>query len=54
MQVITTEGMPPGERFEVWRDIVARTLRFRMEPWCPWTTRRARKCGSLRLAAYRL
>jgi AraC-like DNA-binding protein len=35
MQVITTEGVQPGERFEVWRDIVARTLRFRMEPLVP-------------------
>ena len=52
MQVITTEGVPPGERFEFWRDIVAQgAMRFRMEPMEPWTTRRRRKCGSLRLAA---
>ena len=32
MQVITTEGVPPGERCEFWRDIVARgALRFRMD-----------------------
>lgn len=36
MQVITTEGVPPGERFEFWRDIVARgALHFRMEPLEP-------------------
>jgi AraC family transcriptional regulator, positive regulator of tynA and feaB len=33
MQVITTEGVPPGERLEFWRDIVARgALLFRIEP----------------------
>ena len=32
MQVITTRGVPPGDRFEFWRDIVARgALQFRME-----------------------
>ena len=36
MQVITTEGVPPGERFEFWRDIVAQgAMRFRMEPMEP-------------------
>ena len=36
MQVITTEGVPPGERFELWRDIVAQgAMRFRMEPMEP-------------------
>jgi AraC family transcriptional regulator, positive regulator of tynA and feaB len=33
MPVITTEGVPPGERFEFWRDGIARSaLEFRMEP----------------------
>jgi AraC family transcriptional regulator, positive regulator of tynA and feaB len=36
MQVITTRGVPPGERFEFWRDIVARgALQFRMQPLEP-------------------
>jgi len=36
MQVITTEGVPPGERLEFWRDIVARgAMQFRMEPLGP-------------------
>ncbi len=33
MPVITTEGVPPGERFEFWRDSIARSaLEFRMQP----------------------
>ena len=36
MQVITTEGVPPGERLEFWRDIVARgAMQFQMEPLEP-------------------
>jgi AraC-like DNA-binding protein len=36
MQVITTEGVPPGERFEFWRDMVVRgAMWFRMEPLEP-------------------
>lgn len=31
--MITTEGVSPGDRFEFWRDTIARTaLQFRMEP----------------------
>src|SRR5262245_22567211 len=33
MDVITTEGVPPRERFDFWRETVGRNaLQFRMEP----------------------
>lgn len=55
MAVITTEGVPPHERFEFWRATVARIgLLFRMEPvkHVAWAEARLNTIGSLAIMKF--
>jgi AraC family transcriptional regulator, positive regulator of tynA and feaB len=60
MQVITTEDVPPRERFEFWGDIVARgAMRFRIDPLesvdrAPHGKARLAAIGRLALATFEL